>query len=56
MLKLFKKVSCKFTGCCKSQCSLNAKDTDGDGVVDTIFYHVEKDGKMKINAKVISIV
>ena len=28
----WKNFKCKFMACCKSKCSLNAKDIDGDGV------------------------
>lgn len=34
MLKLLKKIVCKFQICCKSKCTLN--DTNGDGVPDQI--------------------
>ena len=34
MWKLLKKFVCKFTICCKSNCTLN--DTNGDGIPDQI--------------------
>ena len=34
--KLFKNFKCKFTACCKSKCSVNVKDIDGDGRPDII--------------------
>ena len=47
MFKLLKKIMCKFSVCCNSQCSLN--DKDGDGRVDEVV--MDKDGKefFKVN-------
>ena len=36
MLKLLKKIMCKFRICCKSKCTLN--DTNGDGIPDQITF------------------
>lgn len=36
MLKLLKKIVCKFQICCKSKCTLN--DTNGDGIPDQITF------------------
>lgn len=38
----WKNFKCKFMACCKSKCSLNAKDIDGDGVPDIIEVEVGK--------------
>ncbi len=36
MLKLLKKIVCKFQICCKSNCTLN--DSNGDGIPDQITF------------------
>jgi len=36
MLKLLKKIVCKFQICCKSNCTIN--DSNGDGVPDQITF------------------
>ena len=42
MWKIFKNFKCKFTACCKSKCSVNVKDIDGDGVPDIIEAEIGK--------------
>jgi len=36
MFKFLKKIMCKMSVCCNSKCSMNAVDTDNDGVPDTV--------------------
>lgn len=46
MWKFLKNFRCHFTACCKSKCSIAAKDIDGDGTPDIIEISVnDKNGK-----------
>ncbi len=45
MWKFLEKFKCSFFACCKSKCSLNVKDIDGDGKPDIIELEIEKEGK-----------
>ncbi len=57
MWGFLKKFKCNFNACCKSKCSLNAEDTDNNGWADTLYYGLERDGKVIIEGtKVISSV
>tara|TARA_R110000803_G_scaffold8743_1_gene28137 strand:- start:2343 stop:2564 length:222 start_codon:yes stop_codon:yes gene_type:complete len=48
MWKIFKNFKCKFTACCKTKCSINVKDIDGDGIPDIIEAEI---GKTKITTE-----